>query len=277
MSAVSTPPLEQLLRRDRRLVVAALVLVAALAWIYTLAGVGMEMSAFGMTRAVMPGQQTATAMATNGGTPTGGHAWDAGYAAVMLAMWWVMMVAMMLPSAAPTILLAAAINRRSGTRSPPYGSAGFFTAGYLVVWLVFSATAVALQWTLTLAGLLSPMLESTSYRLTAALLIAAGLWQLTPIKQACLKHCRSPVHYLVRHRRPGNFGALVMGAGHGSFCLGCCWFLMALLFAGGVMNLYWIVGLALFVLVEKTLARGVWFGRVAGTGLIAAGVAVAAL
>jgi predicted metal-binding membrane protein len=186
-----------------------------------------------------------------------------------------MMVAMMLPSAAPTILLATAINRRTAADRPPYGTAGCFTAGYLVAWLLFSMLAVAAQWALVEKGLLSSMLSSSSNTLTSGLLIVAGLWQLSPIKHACLRHCRSPVAYLIHHRRSGNVGAVVMGMGHGGYCLGCCWFLMALLFAGGVMNLYWIVGLALFVLAEKVLPYGVRFGRVSGVGLIAAGAVVA--
>jgi predicted metal-binding membrane protein len=265
----STPsPVEQVLRRDRQVVVAALVLVAALAWVYTLAGVGMEMNALEMTysasAAMMTGDST-----TSMSVPQ----WSVGHASIMLTMWWVMMVAMMLPSAAPTILLAAAINRRSNSNRPPYGPAGFFAAGYLLAWLCFSAVAVAAQWALENGGQLSAAMQVTSAYLTGGLLLAAGLWQLTPIKHACLRHCRSPVDYLIRHRRPGNRGALVTGMGHGTYCLGCCWFLMALLFAGGIMNLYWIVGLALFVLAEKVLARGGWFGRVSGVGLIFAGTA----
>lgn len=273
-------PVEQLLRRDRQVVASVLVLVAAFAWVYILLGVGMEMNAFEMTHtpsASMTTSGSTMSMAVNRNMSMSVPEWSAGNTGIMLAMWWFMMVAMMLPSAAPNILLAAALNRRSNADRPPYGTAGFFSAGYLLAWLFFSAVAVVAQWTLERSGLLSFMMQSTSSHLTGGLLLAAGLWQLTPIKQACLRHCRSPVEYLTRHRRPGNCGALVMGMGHGTYCLGCCWFLMALLFAGGVMNLYWIVGLALFVLAEKMLARGAWFGRAAGVGLIVAGIAVLVL
>ncbi len=261
-------PVEKVLRRDRQIVVAMLLAVAALAWAYTLAGVGMEMNALEMT-------SPASTPTMKGDTTTSMSMpqWSVGHAGVMLAMWWMMMVAMMLPSAAPTILLAAALNRRSNADRPPYGPAGFFTAGYLLAWLCFSAVAVVAQWKLENSGQLSATMQITNAHLTGALLLAAGLWQLTPIKHACLRHCRSPVDYLVRHRRPGNLGALVTGMGHGTYCLGCCWFLMALLFAGGVMNLYWIIGLALFVLAEKMLAGGVWFGRLSGVGLIIGGIA----
>ena len=188
-----------------------------------------------------------------------------------------MMIAMMLPSAAPTILLTAALNRRSTSDRPPYGTATFFTIGYLLTWFLFSLVAMVGQLVLESNGLLSIMMHSSSSYLTAGLLLAAGVWQFSSIKQACLRHCRSPVAFITRYRRPGNKGALVMGLHHGAYCLGCCWFVMALLFAGGVMNLYWIAGLALFVLIEKLFSSGVWFGRVSGAGFIIAGTALLAI
>jgi len=261
--------LESLLKRDRWVVGGALVLVAALAWGYTMAGAGMGMSAFEMT------SRATESLGTSGSTMSMPVTeWTIGYAALALVMWWMMMVAMMLPSAAPTILLAAAVNRRAASGRRPYGTAGFFTAGYLLAWLFFSVVAVAAQWALQDNGQLSAMMRSTSPYLTAALLVAAGLWQFTPIKQACLRHCRSPVEFLTRRRRPGNTGVLAMGVEHGTYCLGCCWFLMALLFAGGVMNLYWIAGLALYVLAEKLLPHGAQIGRCAGLALILAGLFV---
>ena len=255
--------LERLLRRDRQVVVVALVAVCALAWIYTISGVGMGMSSLEMSN-----MESASANGQN--TNVTGM----GYILVLLAMWWVMMVAMMLPSAAPTILLTAALNRRSTSDYPPYGTALFFSMGYLLAWLFFSLIAVVGQVVLENKGLFSTMMYSKSTYLTAVLLIAAGVWQFSPIKQACLRHCRSPVEFLTRHRRPGNRGALMMGLHHGTYCLGCCWFLMALLFVGGVMNLYWIAGLASFVLIEKLAPKGLWFGRIAGAGLFITGIAL---
>ena len=259
--------LEKLLRRDRQIVTVALAAVIAAAWIYTVSGAGMGMSAFEMSRLGIqadpqPGQMPM-------GEPVSVF--------VLMAMWWVMMIAMMLPSATPVVLLAAALNRRSHSAQPPYGSTLCFVLGYLLAWLFFSGLAAASQLLLQSNGLLSPMMQSNSNGLTAALLLAAGVWQFSPIKQACLRHCRSPVTFITQHRRPGNSGALVMGLHHGSYCLGCCWFLMALLFVGGVMNLYWIAGLALFVLLEKLFAGGVWFGRVAGAGLVLSGTALLVL
>jgi predicted metal-binding membrane protein len=241
MTASSINFFERVISRDRWLVSGALILVAVLAWAYTLAGVGM--------------------------TP------DA-HAGTLLAMWWIMMIAMMLPSAAPTILLAAAINRRSRAERPPFGTTASFATGYLLAWLFFSTVATIAQWSLQTSGVLSAMLRSSSDYLTGALLLLAGLWQFTPAKRACLRHCRSPVEVLTRHRRPGNYGALVMGALHGSYCLGCCWMLMALLFAGGVMNMLWIVGLTLYVLAEKWFPHGERIAQATGILLILSAVAV---
>ncbi len=143
-----------------------------------------------------------------------------------------------------------------------------FAAGYLAVWAGFSAAAVALQWGLEGRGLLSGMMATTTAWMGAAILIAAGLWQLAPIKHACLRQCRSPVRFLAEHWRAGSGGAFRMGLVHGAYCLGCCWFLMALLFFGGVMNLWWIGGLAAYVLLEKLMPIGHWLGYAVGAGLV---------
>ena len=256
--------LQAVLRRDRLVVGAALLFVVLLAWIWLLLGAGMEMSALEMTR-----------MAGMDGWLMQPAVWTTGYALLMLAMWWVMMLAMMLPSAAPTLLLFARINRQDKGRGPPLVPTAVFAAGYLLVWGGFGALAVALQWGLEQARLLSPMLETTDRWLGAAILVAAGVWQFTPLKARCLGQCRSPLGFFTTRWRPGRTGALRMGLEHGLFCLGCCWFLMALLFFGGVMNLVWIAGLALYVLLEKTLPLGHWLGRALGLALIVAGAAVA--
>ena len=258
-------PLDFILRRDRQVVATCLLIVSASAWLYILSGAGMGMSMLEMTR---PGE---TGMDMDMVMP---QAWSSGFTAVMFFMWWIMMVAMMLPSATPTILLSAALNRRSSSEIPPYGSAAVFTFGYLLAWAVFSLAAVFIHWILEQAGLLSMLMESASRALSGLLLILAGAWQFTPYKDACLTHCQSPVEFLVRHRRSGNWGALLMGLHHGYYCLGCCWFLMALLFVGGVMNLYWIIGLAIYVYLEKVLASGKWLVRFSGAGLLIWGILV---
>lgn len=245
--------LEQLLRRDQIIVVGALLFVTILAWAYMFSGAGMNMSSGEMDSMNMQ------------------IAWTPGYATIVFLMWWIMMVAMMLPSASPTVLLFAKINRQRREAGKAYVAAGTFAFGYLLTWGLFSALATAVQWALAGSGLLSMAMVSTNETLSAAILIAAGLWQFTPLKRACLRHCRSPFHFVVSGFRPGEFGALRMGMEHGAFCLGCCWFLMALLFYGGVMNLYWIASLALYVLIEKTVTAGDWFARLAGAGLIAWG------
>ena len=285
----TTSPLEAVLKRDRAIVIGGLVGVIVLAWIYILLGAGMGMTAIEMTAISDSSGDMQAVDGENGdgtGTAEGGTmsatvsmamavmqpvAWSAGYAVLMVFMWWIMMVAMMLPSAAPMILLYAAVNRKARERGAPFVPTGVFALGYLAAWGVFSLLAVALQWGLERTALLSSMMVGTSIVLGGLLLIAAGAWQLTPLKHACLKHCRSPLHFLSHHWRKGRWGAFRMGAEHGAFCLGCCWFLMGLLFYGGVMNLYWIVGLAAFVLLEKTAPAGHWIGSAAGVGLIAWG------
>ena len=146
------------------------------------------------------------------------------------------------------------------------------SAGYLVMWGVFSLVSVLVQWALVRLGVLSDMMMSTSKLLSSGILISAGVWQLMPFKTACLRYCRSPMSFLSTHWRPGIRGAFRMGLDHGTYYLGCCWFLMALLFYGGVMNLIWIIGLALIVLVEKVIPFGIVFGRITGFLLIAWGV-----
>ncbi len=251
--------IEAVVRRDRLIVFGGLAAVVVMAWLYILTGAGTGMSALDMASA----PAAASALKP--------MAWTAGTAALMFLMWWIMMIAMMLPSAAPMILLFATVNRKGAERGNPYVPTGVFAAGYLAMWGGFSVVAAGLQWGLEATGLLSSMMASTSLVLGGGLLIAAGAWQLTPLKQACLRHCRSPLHFITHRWRTGRIGALRMGLEHGAYCLGCCWFLMGLLFYGGVMNLYWIAGLALFVLLEKTIPAGHWLGRVTGAGLMAWG------
>lgn len=195
---------------------------------------------------------------------------------LLFAMWAVMMVAMMLPSATPMILTFLTVNRRRDTSDRPLVPVAFFVLGYLVVWTAFSAAATLAQWGLHYAALLSPAMAATSPILSGGLLIAAGVFQLTPLKRACLKHCRSPLSFLIGEWRSGRVGAFVMGLRHGAWCLGCCWILMALLFVAGVMNLLWVAAIALFVMAEKILARGELLGRVTGVALLAGGAAIMA-
>jgi predicted metal-binding membrane protein len=149
-----------------------------------------------------------------------------------------------------------------------------FGAGYLLVWTGFSAGAALAQWGLHRAAMLSPMMTTSSPRLGAAILIAAGVYQLTPFKGACLTHCRSPLGFLMSHWRGGTAGALRMGIEHGTYCLGCCWALMCVLFVVGVINLLWVAAMAIFVRVEKIAPAGTLVARVGGAAMIAAGAFV---
>ena len=256
--------IERVVKRDRTIVLVALTAVVVLSWVYVLAGAGMGMSAFEMTR-ISGGGDMGLMMPAQ---------WSLEYAGVMFLMWWVMMIAMMLPAATPMVLLFAVMNRKQKEKGNAYVPTALFASAYLVVWACFSVVAVAVQWGLEAMTLLSPMLVSASPFLGGGLLLAAGIYQLTPIKQACLKHCRSPLQFVLSHWRKGRRGAFRMGIEHGAYCVGCCWFLMGLLFFGGVMNLYWIAGLAVFVLIEKTIPAGHWFSYGVGVLLILLGTFV---
>ncbi|MGC3980893.1 MAG: DUF2182 domain-containing protein [Steroidobacteraceae bacterium] len=251
------------LRGDGAVVAAALVVLVSLSWVYVWRGAGMGMSAWDMTLFTLFPHTQPEPMP--GMTPPAYVWWP------VLIMWWVMMIAMMTPGAAPLVLLYNRVLQHSTgqTSSIRFASPLLLMVGYLLVWLGFSLLAAAVQYALQRATLISPMmLWSSSAWLSAGVLVAAGVYQLSPLKQACLKHCRGPVDFLTRHRRPGRWGALVMGMQHGMWCVGCCWVLMLLLFVGGVMNLVWIALLALLVLAEKLLPGSVITSRLSGALLI---------
>jgi predicted metal-binding membrane protein len=186
-------------------------------------------------------------------------------------MWAVMMVGMMLPGATPMILLFATVNRKRREAGAPYVSTGLFTSGYATSWAGFSLGATLVQWALHSLGLLSPMMASSTAALGGGALVAAGVYQWTPLKNACLTHCQTPLTFITGHWREGGLGAYRMGVEHGVFCVGCCWVLMAILFVGGVMNLFWVAGLAILVLIEKIAPPGPWPPRLVGSALIAWG------
>jgi len=191
---------------------------------------------------------------------------------LMFAMWAVMMVAMMVPTALRSVLIFARIGARATTRGRTLVPAYWFAAGYVLIWTFFSVVATLSQWGLDQAALLSPMLVSTSPFLGAILLISAGAWQFSPVKDTCLRHCRSPAMYIATHFRPGIPAAVQLGIRHGTYCLGCCWLLMGLLFVGGVMNLLWIAAITAFVLVEKLLPATLRASQLSGWAMIVAGV-----
>ena len=270
---------ERLLRHERAITLAALVALVALAWAWLLAGAGMVTQASMATMATMAPLPSMPSMATMADMPAMPSvtavpvAWSPGQWALMLAMWWTMMIAMMTPSAAPTILLYARVHRHAAAQGRGLGSSpptGAFAIGYLLLWMAFATAACALQYGLEQAGQLSAgSLGAQGRVLSTCVLLVAGLYQLSPLKRACLAHCRAPSAFLSQHWRPGAAGALRLGVLHGAWCVGCCWLLMALLFVGGVMNLAWIAALSVLVLAEKMLPGGVWIGRATGVALLA--------
>jgi predicted metal-binding membrane protein len=221
---------------------------------------GMDMAGMDMAGVEMPGL----------------HEWEVTTVLLLFMMWAVMMVAMMVPSAAPMILTFLTVNRRRQATTRPLVPVGIFLLGYLAVWTAYSAVATLAQWGLHEAALLSSTMAATSPVLSGGLLLAAGVFQWTPLKRACLKGCRSPLSFLMSEWRDGTAGAFVMGLRHGAYCVGCCWVLMALLFVAGVMNLLWVAVIALFVMAEKILPRGDLIGHVAGIALVTAGIALMA-
>ena len=251
----SATPIEAVLQRDRAVVIAGIVAVAALAWAYMIYLVqsndGMDM---GMAMVQL-------------------QSWSATDFGLTFLMWAVMMTGMMVPSAAPMILLFATVNRKRREQQGPFVSTGIFLSGYVLVWSGFAVAATLGNWGLHVNSLLSSMMgESTSAYLGGALLITAGAFQWSNLKYVCLNHCRSPISFLMNEWREGSKGALSMGIRHGTYCLGCCWLLMGLLFVLGVMNLLWIAALAGFVLLEKVVPAGQMVSRATGLVLLGWGV-----
>jgi predicted metal-binding membrane protein len=197
--------------------------------------------------------------------------WAAADFALNLAIWWVMMPGMMLPSATPMILTFATVNRRKQERGQPYVPTMVFTSGYLIAWGLFGVFATLADWALERAALISPMTGRLTPMLGAVVVITAGIYQLTPLKSVCLRHCRSPFDFVLNHWRDGASGALRMGLEHGLYCLGCCWFLMALMFAAGIMSLLWMAIIAVFVLLEKLLPAGTWLAGAGGVAMLGFG------
>jgi predicted metal-binding membrane protein len=258
---------EAVLRRDRAIIIAALSLLTLLAWadLVWLADDmsmgGMDMTGFRMIPAGQGLMMPATAP------------WQPVEFAYVFAMWTVMMIGMMTPSVAPMILIYARVGRQAVMSGHPFAASGWFTSGYLISWTGFSLAATLAQWALQRAALLTPMMESASNVLGGIVLIAAGIYQWTPVKEACLSYCQAPLTFIMRHGgfRGDPSGALMLGLRHGIYCVGCCWALMALLFVGGIMNLLWIAALAILVLLEKVIPSGRIIARFAGGAFVLAG------
>ena len=264
------------LKFEQSITLLCLMLICFLAWIYLLFGAGMEMSPWEMTNfSLIPYRNAGTQM----NMPEMGMKsipWSQQHFLIVMLMWWVMMIAMMLPSASPMVLLYTRVmkhakkNSTSQTLIPTI----YFIAGYLVIWLLFSLVVTLLQWQLQQQDLLSVYLISNNRWMSGGLLITAGIYQFSPLKSACLKFCHAPAQFILNYMQVGKLGALKMGLRHGWFCLGCCWGLMLLLFVGGVMNVFWIVALSMFVLIEKVYRKSNSLTHFLGISLVVWGLAI---
>jgi predicted metal-binding membrane protein len=255
-------------RRDRVVIVIALALLTLTAWSYLLwlaadmdMG-GMDMTGFRMTPSGMGHMVPAH-------TP-----WLAKEFAFVFVMWTVMMVGMMAPSAAPMFLMYAFIGRQTEAQSRPLAAAVWFAVGYFLAWVAFALLATVVQWEFQRNGLLDFRMANTSNVFGGLLFLAAGLYQWTRLNEKCLTECQRPFVFVMRHGgyRCDAPGCVMLGMRHGAYCVGCCWALMALLFVGGVMNVLWIVLLALLALLERNTSRGLPLARLAGIVLIGSGV-----
>ena len=260
---------ERVIRHEQTIIIGGLALICILSWIYVINGAGTGMSVWAMTTAQFP-------------PPTNIYndpmVWGYSYWLIMLMMWWIMMIAMMIPSAVPMILLYARVYRHAQSNNQLDNSiipTSLFASGYLISWLAFSLFVIILHWGLEKSELVhSMMMWSTSIKLSAVFLIIAGIYQFSPLKHACLTHCRSPAEFLSKNWRNSRIGAMQMGIKHGLYCVGCCWVLMGLLFVGGIMNLLWIVGLAIFILLEKVTPFGNEIAKVSGAAMMLVGISL---
>jgi predicted metal-binding membrane protein len=234
--------------RDRLTFLAGAAAVTALAWLYVV--------------------QTALPLGPAGHT----HPHTSAYFGTAFVMWIMMMIAMMLPSTLPFVFAFGAEHRRRRAHNLPHVAAGVFLAGYFALWTGFSAAAAALQLALHRGAWLSAAMSVRNSVFAGAILGAAGIYQWTPFKEACLRHCRSPLSFLLSDWREGRWGVFTMGLEHGLFCLGCCWLIMLLPFAGGVMSLGWMAAITAFILIEKAAPGGPLLGRIAGVALVGAGI-----
>lgn len=238
------------LKRERRLVLAAMVSLVLLAWAYTVY-LGIQHRSIAGAMAMPKMMQ-----------------WSSADVIFMFIMWAVMMFAMMLPSVTPTVMIFGRVREKREAAGRVYAPTGAFVLGYLLVWVGFSLLATIANWSLHTGGLMSSMMGRIGPQAGGLLLVLAGVFQWTPLKNSCLEHCRTPLSFLMQHWREGSLGAALMGLHHGIYCLGCCWLLMLLLFVLGVMNLPWVAVLTIIVLAEKIMPRGELLSRGLGVLLI---------
>jgi len=273
-NTANSTAVESLIQRDKVITIIAIAVLVGATLTYTVLGVGMNMSAIQMTPGLGQSQMSMPKMSAMKNMAASPAVWTFNYSVLMFFMWWTMMIAMMLPSASPMILLYTALIRRTKKAKSIIRQVTSFICGYLLAWAAFSLSAAALQSQLELRDWMSPMMmEATNIYLAAGILIAAGVYQLTPLKTVCLEKCRQPASFLANYKNTWVNSPLRIGLVHGFYCVGCCWFLMGLLFFGGIMNLYWIVGLIIFVAIEKLHDKGIIIGKILGGGAIVSGIA----
>ncbi len=276
MKLENKPNLSTVLEKDNLIVYLSIILIIIITGVYTIFGIGMPMSAIEMTKmsgifSIPSSMDMDMNMGSNNMNMDMGLSFS--MAISMFFMWWLMMIAMMTPSAAPTLLLFHNLKRIGSERKRALSYTYFFLSGYLIVWAIFSLIACILHKFFDNSSITDiGMMQIRSIQFSGTLLIAAGIYQFTPLKNACLEKCRTPIDFLSSNNRKGAKGSFIMGAHHGLFCLGCCWALMALLFVGGVMNLFWITGLALYVLIEKIIIKARWLDKIMGLILIVFGI-----
>ena len=249
--------IERLIRKDKIIVLLLLAGLALMAWTY------MVHMAPPSTSGMVMGEASPCMMQ-----------WGFPDILLSLVMWSIMMVAMMLPAATPMVLMFASVNRQQNQQSVSLISTGSFVLGYLIIWIVYSGISAIVQWGLHSAALLSHSMVISSPVLGGSLLLAAGVFQWTPFRDACMKKCRSPLGFILSEWREGKAGALIMGIKHGMYCVGCCWILMSLSLVLGVMNLLWMAVLTVFMVLEKTGAVGSWLSRAAGLVFIVWGLTI---
>ena len=266
--ATFVPAETVVLRRDRVVVILALALLTALAWRYLLL-LSADMSMGGMDMGDFRMIPSGMGLMVPAHTP-----WQAMEFGFVFVMWTVMMVSMMTPSATPMILMYARAGRHAKAQGTPLAATVWFTASYFLVWIAFALLATMVQWALECTALLDSWMASTSNVLGGVVFLAVGSYQWTRLKDVCLAQCQKPFAFLMRQGgcRFDAPGSLMLGLRHGAYCVGCCWALMALLFVGGVMNVLWIVLLALLILFEKVTSFGRLIAHLAGLVLIAGGV-----
>ncbi len=254
-----TSPLAYVLKKDRFIVLIALFVLCVLSWLYIIYLYNqmypMNMDALFFAMPMTP-------------------SWSWTDFVLLFLMWFVMMIAMMTPSVTPLVLIFTLINRKRQQRQNPFVPSGYLLCGYFLVWAAFSLFATLLQWLLQQVSLLNPEMITTSKILGGSILILAGVFQFTPLKNTCLRHCRTPISFIHQYWKDGKIGALRMGIQNGIYCLGCCWILMILLFVSGIMNILWIAVISLFVLIEKVLSSVKAISLIAGITLIAYGTIV---